>query len=233
MSSLQKYCKASEKSVKCEECEKRFHTSCINLGEKQLLELESGNGSWYCTSCKADCGLCSGAVLYGHKAVQCDKCEMWIHNECSLITESEFESVINTNCTWFVQNVTILTFRTHFFADQLNLENQNRFDPLAKSSGTKAPQTGSDKHVSININSIRGKKLELLAFLDLHQPEIVAIQETKIDSSISTSDLFPESCPYNMYRKDRTLDGGGVMLLIHKDISHMPITEMENDSEAV
>ena len=60
----------------------------------------------------------------------------------------------------------------------------------------------------------------------------MAIQETKIDSSISTSELFPESCPYNVYRKDRTLDGGGVMLLIHKDISHMPITELENDSES-
>ena len=70
--------------------------------------------------------------------------------------------------------------------------------------------------MSININRIRGKKLELLAFLDFHQPQIVAIQETKIDSSISTSELFPESCPYNVYRKDRTLDGGGVMLLIHK-----------------
>ena len=87
--------------------------------------------------------------------------------------------------------------------------------------------------MSININSIRGKKLELLAFLDFHQPQIVAIQETKIDSSISTSELFPESCPYNVYRKDRSLDGGGVMLLIHKDISHMPITELENDSESI
>ena len=121
------------------------------------------------------------------------------------------------------------------------MENENRFDPLANGSGTKASQTGSDKNkfitglkfVSINISSIRGKKLELLAFLDFHQPQIVAIQETKIDSSISTSELFPESCPYNVYRIDRTLDGGGVMLLIHKDISHMPITELENDSESI
>ena len=119
--------------------------------------------------------------------------------------------------------MTFLTFRTHIFADQSNLENQNRFNPLANGSGTKASQTGSDKNkisglkfVSININSIRGKKLELLAFLDFHQPQIVAIQETKIDSFISTSELFPESCPYNVYRKDRTLDGGGVTLLIHK-----------------
>ena len=120
------------------------------------------------------------------------------------------------------------------------MENQSRFESLANDSGTKAPQTGSDKKfisglkfVSININGIRGKKLELLAFLDFHQPQIVAIQETKIDSSISTSELFPESCLYNVYRKDRTLDGGGVMLLIHKDISHMPITELENDSESI
>ena len=109
-----KYCKASEKSVKCEECEKCFHTSCVNLDEKELLELESGNGSWYCTNCKADCGLCSGAFLYGHKAVQCDKCEMWIHNKCSLITESEFDSVENTSCTWICPKCDFLTFRTHF-----------------------------------------------------------------------------------------------------------------------
>ena len=71
-------------------------------------------------------------------------------------------------------------------------------------------------------------QLELLAFIDLHEPQIVAIQETKIDSSISSSELFPETFPYSVYRKDRTLDGGGVMLLIHKDIPHMPITELEN-----
>ena len=114
MPSLQKYCKASEKSIKCEECKKRFHTSCANLGENELLELESGNDSWYCTSCKADCVLCSGAVLYGHKAVQCDKCEIWIHNECSLITESEFDSVKNTNCTWICPKCDFLTFLIPF-----------------------------------------------------------------------------------------------------------------------
>ena len=104
----------------------------------------------------------------------------------------------NPKCDFF-------NFSDSFFADQLNFENQNRFDPLAIGSGTKASQSGSDKNkfisglkfVSININSIRGKKLEVLAFLDFHQPQIVAIQETKIDSSISTSELFPESCPYN------------------------------------
>ena len=83
-------------------------------------------------------------------------------------------------------------------------------------------------YISMNINSIRGQKL--LAFLDFHQPHVVAIQETKIDSSIATSELFPETCPYSVYRIDRNIRGGGVMLLVHKDISPMPITELENNS---
>ena len=61
----------------------------------------------------------------------------------------------------------------------------------------------------------------------------VAVQETKTDSSITTSELFPEISEYSVYRKDRNVQGGGVMLLIHRDISHMQIIELENDSESV
>ena len=152
---------------KCEECKKRFQASCANLGEKELLELESGNGSWYCTSCKPDCGLCSGAVLYVNKAVQCDKCEVWFHNECSLITESQFDSVLNTKCTWICPKCDFFNFPDSFFADQLNLENPNRFDQLTKDIGTKTPQTGSNKFKFI-IGSKFAQKFELLALLDFH-----------------------------------------------------------------
>ena len=64
-----KYCKASNRLLECEECEKRFHASCSNLGDNELVRTESGDGAWYCTNCKADCGLCSGTVLKSHKAV--------------------------------------------------------------------------------------------------------------------------------------------------------------------
>ena len=53
--------------------------------------------------------------------------------------------------------------------------------------------------------------MELLAFLNFHQPHVVAIQETKIDSSIATSELFPETCPYSVHRKDRNIHGGGAI----------------------
>ena len=147
----------------------------------------------------------------------------------------------NSNCTWICPKCEFFNFSDSFFGEQVNLETENRFVPLTKEKKARSSPCGTNKSsfisglkfISMNINSIRGKKLELLAFLDFHQPHVVAIQETKIDSSIATSELFPETCPYSVYRKDRNIHGGGVMLLVHKDISHMPITELENDSESI
>ena len=95
-----------------------------------------------------------------------------------------------------------------FFNAQFNLESENRFDLLAKGHETKSIEILTSKSSfisglkfsSININSIRGKKLELLAFIDFRQSQILAIQETKIDNSILTSELFPESFPFSVYR---------------------------------
>ena len=173
--------------------------------------------------------------------MQCDNCDMWIHNECSFIAETQYETVNNTNCTWICPKCEFFNFSDSFFGEQVNVETENRFVPLTKVKKDRFSPCGTNKSsfisglkfISMNINSIRGKKLELLAFLDFHQPHVVAIQETKIDSSIATSELFPETCPYSVYRKDRNIHGGGVMLLVHKDISHMPITELENDSESI
>ena len=137
----------------------------------------------------------------------------------------------------------LIHFRNSFFGEQANLETENRFVSLTKEKKDRSSPCGTNKSsfvsglkfISMNINSIRGKTLELLAFLDFHQPHVVAVQETKIDSSVATSELFPEACPYtcSVYRKDRNIHGGGVMFLVHKDISHMPITVLENDSESI
>ena len=114
-----KYCKAAEKAVKCEDCEKRFHASCvISLGPVELQKIESGNDSWYRSNCKAECSLCSGAVLNSHKAVQCDKCEMWVHNNCSYMSDSEYETMQNS-VHGFAQNVTFSISQTLFSMNSL------------------------------------------------------------------------------------------------------------------
>ena len=80
----------------------------------------------------AACAVVSGAVLIVHKAVKCDGCEMWIHNECSFMTEAEYENVLKSGCTWICPKCEFFNFSKSFFVGQLNLMNRNRFDPLTK-----------------------------------------------------------------------------------------------------
>ena len=108
---------------------------------------------------------------------------MWIHNECSFITETQHETVSNTNCTWICPKCEFFNFSDSFFGEHMNLETENRFVPLTKEKKDRSSPCGTNKStfisglkfISMNINSIRGKKLELLAFLDFNQPHVVAI----------------------------------------------------------
>ena len=167
-----KYCKASNRLLEYEDCEKRFHASCSNLGDDELLRIEYRDGAWYCANCKADCGLCSGAVLKGHKVVQCDSCDMWIHNEWSFIAETQYETVSNTNCTWICPKYEFFNFSDSFFGEQVNLEAENRYVPLIKEKKDMSSPYGTNKSsfisglkfISMNINSIRGKKIGIAGF---------------------------------------------------------------------
>ena len=141
-----------------------FRMSCTNLSEK---ELGSEKETWYCKDCKAECGRCSGDVLNNPKAVQCDKYEMWVHNDCSFVADFQYETMQNSSCTWFWLKCKFLNFYNSFFSEQLNLEGQNRFISLTKDSETRTPSSGTKnnkfdsglKFSSINVNGIRSKNL--------------------------------------------------------------------------
>ena len=116
---------------------------------------------------------------------------MWIHNECSFIAETQYETVNNTNCTWICPKCEFSNFSDFFFGEQVNLETENRFVPLTKEKKDRSsPCTNKSsfisglKFISMNINSIRGKKLELLAFLDFHQPHELSQLSKKPKSTV-------------------------------------------------
>ena len=72
------------------------------------------------------------------------------------------------------------------------------------------------------------KKLDLLTILDVHQPQLVAIQETKNDSSITTSELFQNLAHTVFIEKTGMFTG-----MVNKDIGHMPIAKLDDNSESV
>ena len=130
--------------------------------------------------------------------------------------------------TWICLKYEFFSFSDSCFGKQVNLETENRFVPLTKEKKDCSSPCSTNKNsfisgltfISMNINSIRGKKLEFLAFLDFHQPHVVAIQETKSTVLLQLRNSSQKTRPYSVYRKDRNTHGGGVMLLVHKDISH-------------
>ena len=77
----------------------------------------------------------------------------------------------------FARNLNSSTFLIPSLVNRwTKVETENRFVPLTKEKKDRSSPCGTNKSsfisglkfISMNINSIRGKKLELLAFLDFH-----------------------------------------------------------------
>ena len=72
--------------VKCHQnsdTKKKQQRTKTKLGEKELLEFEMDLG----IEPAARLTVVYASVLFiWSQTVQCDTCEMWLHNECSLIT---------------------------------------------------------------------------------------------------------------------------------------------------
>ena len=63
--------------------------------------------------------------------------------------------------------------------------------------------------------------------MDLHEPDIVLGCESKIDSTIPTYSIFPDT--YEIFRKDRTLNGGGVFIAIRNDLAAVHEHRLDSD----
>ena len=67
--------------------------------------------------------------------------------------------------------------------------------------------------------------------MDSTKPDVIFCTETWIDSSISDNQIFPDN--YNIYRKDRKITGGEVMIAINKEYLSEPVSEYDTDCEII
>ena len=70
-----------------------------------------------------------------------------------------------------------------------------------------------------NINGFKSKMSHLQCLITKHQPDIIALQETKLPKEAKFHNK-----KYSIIRKDRDGDGGGVALLINNNNRYVPIT---------
>jgi len=101
----------------------------------------------------------------------------------------------------------------------------------------KKSNTGSTQHivnvnnVNVNFQSIKTKQGQLYNMLDSIKPDIICGTETWIDNSIKDSQIFTPG--YNIYRNDRNLNGGGVLLAVRDNLISSPVPELQTDCEII
>ena len=101
-------------------------------------------------------------------------------------------------------------------------------------SGSPLPNKASNmRYLSINCNGVSSKRAELENLVAYTSPDVLLLTETKIDSSVSTSEFLPVG--YRGFRKDRNRSGGGVMVAV-KDCfttSEVPMSDVEGEVQWV
>ena len=83
--------------------------------------------------------------------------------------------------------------------------------------------------LSSKARRIVNKRVELGSHLSSTTFELVAVTESWLDSSISSVEIFPSK--YYVHRKDRSRNGGGVLLACLREISSIRRSELETDCE--
>jgi hypothetical protein len=176
------------------------------------------------------------------------------------ISTNQYERLVNhPSVSWICNcgfpNYTSDLFHTHFKVDTLNsfsvLDDlspevsstdpdstgiPHDFNPRQTSSPTKPKPLRRTKvrtlrGMQINCNGLKGEdsKLDFQSAVEQHNPDIIFGCESKLDEGTPTYSIFSEN--YEVYRKDRTANGGGVFLAIRSDIVVVDRPEFDSDAE--
>ena len=147
----------------------------------------------------------------------CDECDEWVHVTCDVnITDAEYNNLVDNP-------VTDLWYCTACLQSRFSVSDESMADTQLCSD------TPLLHCLYLNARSILNKRLDLTAYLASHNPDIVAITETFLDSTVPSYFISPST--YSMFRKDRSRHGGGVLLLVHSSIQCNLHLDLDSISE--
>ena len=156
---------------------------------------------------------CFRTIAKTHRFVACTDCEHNFHIKCAGVTPKAYnkmkaEKSITFICQPCISNTLPFPDVDLTFDDDFILpENIQRFDLFKNSSLNIA---------HLNVNGLRSKLDFVKILLNQEKFDVFCVNETKIDSTVSDSDI---SIPgYISYRQDRTLHGGGSIIYCSKNL---------------
>ena len=210
------------------------------------IELNPGPVSPKCQICIKSIKTCTSK----QGAIQCDTCNEWYHTVC-LHTNTPKHIAIglgNKYASWHCIHCGLPQISSDLF-NHRDLITTNSYsvlanpiinDPLDKMK--PATQTHKNYHkksnntnnqntlktLIINFQSIKNKIPDLELLIKTEEPDIIAGSETWLNPNIYNSEIFNNN--YNIFRKDRPDNYGGVLLAIKSNIIAEEITTQSNSN---
>ena len=189
------------------------------------------------------CTICSKGVRKNSKAVSCDICEQWIHIKCARISLSHYNHLAESNCDFsFVCQVcesNSLPFSncdTLDFGDDYSPTQEQRNEPQNSNVDNldfyECFKKKGLHFVHVNARSILPKISELRLIAANSKAAVIGVSETWLDDSVNDSEVSIDN--YNIYRKDRSRNGGGVCVYVRSDFAFNTRSDLQNEGiEAV
>ena len=180
---------------------------------------------------KHTCRLCTACVRVNERVICCDVCDAWFHVSCARIN-STFSRFEGSRVSWICERCDSSNFSQTLFSSSLTIECNNYFSPISNLLGEpvacSSPVSFANSHktaisttprgplkvLTANVNHFIAKQLELKQFIVDNDVDIVIACETKIDNSVQDAELGLGD--FDVYRQDRNLNGGGVLVAVKK-----------------
>ena len=181
---------------------------------------------------KYPCACCMKPVKNNQKGLKCTKCNQWLHIFCAGISSQIYDDPSEDFFGWQC-NICIL--KELPFYDELERSinpESNDINVNVKANITRQDtsrglyyhelQGNGFKIAHLNVNSLLKHIDEVRAFVKSNNIQVFAVNETKIDASVYDDEVMIDN--FNLCRKDRSRQGGGVAIYLHKSIHFEQIT---------
>ena len=215
--------------IACDGCSIWHHRSCIELcsADYDLLARHS-HIQWLCCKCESiniDCFTFRSLELYTSN----------VYNPLSYIDES-IDSV-SSSASFRPLHTSSPSDKNSSSTRKSRLSSSDSHTNVSSLYDVSAKR--NFRIMNVNCRSVRSNNSEFQTALNYIKPDVVfgteswlrGVKPGKPDSAdaIKSSEVFPSH--YNAFRNDRSSLGGGVFILVHKDLVALEKTEFVTDCE--
>ena len=206
----------SHRALCCDTCDIWYHKSCLGLCTEAFKHLEDHNElSYVCNKCDH---MNYATGLYHSYELELSN---YFEPLSSIQSPNDSRRIHSLSDT---QGSNTFAPRSHSSPKVHSPRSPASQRTTGDTTNPTLPKSNNFRTVVMNCNSVTGKVAALANLINYTDPDVIMMCETKIDSSVATSEFIDTKLGYVTYRKDRKMGGGGVLIAI-KDT--FPSTNVE------